>query len=154
MGFTVVEMIVTIIVLSLFVTMFFQMFIVSDSRRVNVTRRSAADDISRSNLRKITTKATLEAVGGADCDVTIGTSNVNNLQENPNAAGSTIAWLPGTFDSEVTTGTILPSDTTQTLVVKYPQGCDPDMPAQILSSVTFNGGSGTERVVHVAYINN
>ncbi len=147
-GFTVVEMIVTLVVMSLFLTMFFQLFLTGESQRVAVVRRASANDIAMTNLRKISAKS-LIPVATTACDaVTVGGGNPNNLLLNSSAAGSTIAWSVSLV-AESTTGTSLPSGTTQVLAVIYPRGCSVSMPAKIISRVTY----GSETVSRAAFIN-
>lgn len=168
-GFTIVEMIVTLVVMSLFLTMFFQVYSTNESQRLAVARRAAAYDIATSNLSKISSKAGFYAVPYA-CDSS-ASGNKNNLQIKPalvDGGGSTIAtnspggsptWAaaaatPGATDGiapESITDTVLPAGTTQELKVLYPQGCFPDKPITIVSIVSY--GSGSESVQRAAFVN-
>lgn len=125
-GFTIVETIVTLVVLSLFLTLFFQMYLTSESQRIAVLRRSAANDIAMSNLKKISSKAVVPA----------GQSCANG--------GGTIPWS-ASLTTEPTDGTLLPpgTQTVQTLSVSYPYGCGAAQPAKITSTVSYSGGSET-----------
>ena len=172
-GFTVVEVVVTLVIISLFLTLFFQLFLVSQSQRVAVIQRAAANDIAQSNLRKITAKTqVVDASPSAACDgTTSGGGNPNNLifslslnvnsgsiiatDDSTNFPGAP-AWgvdasTPTKPAKEPITGTGLPTATTkQTLRVSYPRGCTTLMPAKIISIVTYGSG---ESVVHAGYVN-
>lgn len=134
-GFTMVEMIVSVIVIALFMTTFYQIFRVNESQRVLLAQRTAADNIAQTNLNKITSVTGLPACGAS-----------NDLTVNANSTGSDV-----TFTAESTSGTSLPSGsaTTQSLKVTYPRGCGANMPAKITSTVTFN----SESVSHAAFVN-
>lgn len=158
-GFTVVEMVVTLVVMSLFLTLFFQTSFSSQTQQVNVARLAAANSISQANLNKISAKSLIPS-GTTACN-TSGSSE-NNPLTNVNAKGSLIAsddtnhdpafrWDSPTVNMspESLANTPLPSATTQVLRVLYPQGCLATAPAQIISTVTY----GSETVTHAAYIN-
>lgn len=163
-GFTVVEMVVTLVVMSLFLSVFLQLFLTGESQRIVVVRRAAANDIALTNLHKIRTKTSVSLPA-----CTTGASSANNLVDNIYAAGSVVAtgdstdnvnyptrnWLTlglaSSATGEPTTGTSLPSNTIQKLLVVYPRGCGTGAPAKIISSVTYNG---SESVSHAAYVNN
>lgn len=148
-GFTIAEMIVTLVVLSLFLGFLFQAYMLSFSQKNTTVLRTTANDVAQSNVRKITKRADIPAAG--ICDDTIGTGNTNNLQRNQNATGTVIAsggsW-PSPMKPESLTDTGLPASTTQSLTVIYPQGCNSLMPAKIISTVTY----GSETVVHATYV--
>lgn len=142
-GFTVVEMIVTIAVMSIFVGLLFQGFVVATTQRTEMVRQASAHDVASSNLKKITKKSSLP-VGSACNDIDHSSANPNNLKWNSGAVGSEISISP-----ESLTGTSLPSTTIQKLYVVYPQGCNISMPVQIKAIVTY----GSETVTHVKYVN-
>lgn len=148
-GFTVAEMIVTLVVLSLFLGFLFQAYVLSFSQKNTTVQRTVANDIAQSNVRKITKRADIPAAGA--CDDSLGTGNTNNLQRNQDAPGTVIAsgssW-PSPMTPELVTNTGLPASTTQSLTVIYPQGCNSLMPAKIISTVTY----GSETVIHATYV--
>lgn len=159
MGFTVTELIVTLIVISVFATLFFQMFMTGNSQQVHITRQAVANDIAMSNLSKITSRALIPITTTA-CQ-TGGTSQ-NNLVDNPDAPGSIIAtsasgtepkWLGDGSPSsglakESLNGLGMPSNTIQELRVFYPQGCSSSAPAKIVSTVIY----GSESVSHASFV--
>ncbi len=170
-GFTIIEVIVTLVIISLFLTLFFQLFLVSQSQRVAVMQRAAANDIAQSNLRKITAKNQVTTISpSAACDnTTSGSGNKNNglLYAGLGAnSGSVIVtdspapeWIGSTQwnassstipAKEDLTNTNLPASSTyQTLLVSYPRGCTGLMPAKIISIVTY----GSESVARAGYVN-
>lgn len=136
-GFTIIETIVTLIVLSLFLTLFFQAFIVLTSQRVAVARQAAANDIAYTNLRKILSRP-------ATCQ----TSGYKLLSSTNNTDDMTSPFRKEADDS-------LGPGRTQS-VIAYPTGnCTgttfaDSNPAKIVSTVTFNNGGVT--VTHVSYV--
>lgn len=134
-GFTIVEMIITLIVMSVFLMFFFQSFLAAQSQHTAVVRLSSANDIAMANLHKFAKKVDLPVV---TCD------SSTNLVTNASAPGA-----PVTFTQESLSSTNLPSTTTQEVRAFYPQGCDPNMPVLLQSKVMF----GTETVTHATYIN-
>lgn len=165
-GFTIVEMIVALIVMSLFLTMFFQTYSTNESQRLAVARRAAAYDIATTNLNKISTKVGLPACINTASSANNLATNAT-LAANPSNGGSTVAtnksggsptWpTAAAITGSATEGiapepladTTLPTDTTQELRVLYPQGCDSAMPVTIISIVSY----GSESVRRAAFIN-
>lgn len=164
-GFTIAEMIVTLVVLSIFLTLFFQLFLLSLSQKKLVIMRATANDIAMNNLRKINSTSLIPAANACD-SADNGSANPNNPLLNTalnadGAQGQIIAQSPASgsnppfpgspqLAAEPLTGTNLPSSTQQTLSVIYPQGCAPQNPAKILSTVTY----GSETVTHATYVAN
>lgn len=147
-GFTVVEMVVALVVLSIFMLLFFQLYMSGESQRVAVVRHASANDIAMTNLQKISAKSRIPAGTPACDDTTVGSANPNNLILDPSeTAGSTIDWS-GTLVQEDISGTALPSSAVQRLAVIYPRGCDLTSPVKIISTVTY----GTETVTRAAFV--
>jgi prepilin-type N-terminal cleavage/methylation domain-containing protein len=138
-GFTIVEVIITIAVMSIFLTFLYQAFLVGQSQQLATIRLGAANDLAQTNLRKITDRSQISVT----CDATTGPSNTNNLVLNASAAGSDITFTP-----ESTLPPSLPTTTTQQMKVQYPQGCAKTMPAKVMSIVTY----GLETIVRVSYV--
>lgn len=148
-GFTITEMVVSLVVLSIFLTLFFQLFLAGESQRSSVLRHATASDIATTNLQKITTKEQIPPTTTACDNTTVGSANPNNLVLDPSeTVGSTIAWSSDIV-AENLSGTGLPSDTVQRLTVIYARGCDLASPAKILSTVTY----GSETVTRAAFVN-
>lgn len=148
-GFTVVEMVVALVVLSIFLLLFFQLFMSGEAQRVAVVRYASANDVAMTNLQKIKAKSRIPA-GTAACDnTTVGSANPNNLILDPGeTSGSTIAWSSDLVQENLT-GTSLPTAAVQRLAVIYPRGCDLASPAKIISTVTY----GSETVTRAAFVN-
>lgn len=169
-GFTIVEVVVTLSILSLFLGLFFVMYMTSLSQSRSTIIRAAADDIAQSNLRKVANKNSIPSSTDVCDNTTTGSTNPNNAAINialsPDAAtntdpmaGSEIAMVAhtatppaNTIMAESLNNTGLPASTTQRLLIVYPRGCNTSMPAKILSIVTY-GPTDSEQVVHAAYIN-
>ncbi len=152
-GFTVIEMVVTMVIMALFLTLFFQMFFSSQSQQTSVFHRATANDIARTNLRKISSKTTVTLPACINTS-----SSPNNPLANSSATGSIVAtdtsggtptWSTAGLSAESLDDTELPPGTTQTLKVLYPRGCASAMPAEIISIVSYK----SETVSHAAYIN-
>lgn len=165
-GFTVAELIVTLVVMSLFLIFFFQAFMTTQAQQVAVAKRAAANDIASSNLQKISSRALIPSSTATTCDSS-GSSPNNTLANpslNPLTAGGVIATNESTAGSmkwngdgsptsgltkESTANTILSgTNIIQKLVVIYPRGCEANMPAKIISIVSY----GTESIIHAAYV--
>jgi len=139
-GFTIAEMIVTLVVMSVFMGLLFQMYMAGISQQTAVARRAAANDIAITNLKKIVARtSSLLSSSGVTC------KSSNDMTSGSYTGGSTI-----TFTGESLTGTGLPPSptTSQTLKASYPRGCGSTMPIMIESKVTY----GSDSVTHVSYV--
>lgn len=163
-GFTIIEMVVSLAVVSLFLAVFFQLYSVNVAQQLAVSRRAAAYDIATSNLNKISEKTGLPA-----CTAAINTINntsnegaviVSNATSTPTAltwtavkaannATTAITEATEGIEIEPLTGSSLPSSTVQELRVSYPRGCAPEMPVLIISIVDY----GAESVRRASFIN-
>lgn len=157
MGFTIAEMVVTLVVLSLFMTLFFQLFLTGTSQQKSITSQASLNDIALSNLGKVSSRNLIPASTTA-CQS--GGGSVNNQLDNSLAGGSIIAtnatsgvttptWSTAGLAAEPLTGTNLPNTgVVQELRVFYPQGCGSNLPAKIVSTVTYS----SESVSHAAFV--
>jgi prepilin-type N-terminal cleavage/methylation domain-containing protein len=152
-GFTIVEMIITIIVSSLFIMMFFQMYLVLESQRVQVARVAKAHDIAYSNLRKFTTRpASLTCDSSMDL-IANGNATGKLLGDQSNSSTSTSSTYG--FVAEPTAVTqSLGANSTQTVYAFAPSGCGSfdDQPIKIVSTVTFGSGSNENEVTHASFV--
>lgn len=128
-GFTVIELIVTIIIFVIFIGGAFQTYVVLESQRVFVLRQTIASDIAYTNLRKFNTRPTI-----ATCSSSI------------NLASSTYNFSPESTSTNNTLA-VLGTSVTQT-VVGYPvDGCTGSnfvsSTLKIVSTVTYNTGSAS-----------
>ncbi len=154
-GFTIVEIIVTLAMVSLFLTFFFQMYLAMESQRIAVARQAQASDLAYSNLRKITSRP-----AGLPCDAA--------KMDLSAADGATKAGLllgdqtnvstPSSFGflAEPEAATKSLGGNVQQLIKAYaPRGCSgtafTDNPVKIESIVIY--GPRADKVVHAVYIN-
>lgn len=146
-GFTLVEMIVALVIMSTFLTLLFQMFYATETQRILIARREAANDMSVTNLRKFPNKIALTAAIGSlpTCNST------NDLTVTPTPTGTSYPLSGSLAAYRETPAAPLPSSTVQTLYVLYPQGCGAPAvyPILLRSTVTIQGG---ETITHAAYI--
>ncbi|MFZ2545356.1 MAG: prepilin-type N-terminal cleavage/methylation domain-containing protein [Candidatus Saccharimonadales bacterium] len=134
-GYTLVEVIVTIVILSIFLTFIFQTSRVLESQRIAVSQQAGANDIANDNLRLVTSRT------GISCDVS-GSNLINS--------GYTLA-----SDLQKTVG----SGATQTLMAYPTAGCSGtafiDNPIRVVSTVEYyvNGSGNRSVIVHAIFIN-
>lgn len=150
-GFTIVEMIVTVVLAGIFLTFFIQMYRATNAQQLSLIRQSTANDIARSNLAKFPTAAALPTYV---CSTT-SSNNPNNLTINPNAPGTSIPLIaptatpsgPGEVRREDTPDNL--GTVTQEIRAFSPQGCGANEPIKILSRVTY-GYEGQQNTVEYA----
>lgn len=159
MGFTIVELVITLVVMALFLTLFFQMFITGKSQQTTIARQAIANDIAISNLNKITSRAAYSGISGTAC--ISGAGSTNNLLDSTldPVPGSIIAstssspsWATAGLAAESTAGTVLAGQTVnQELRVFYTSDCaSSNAPVKIQSTVTYENGS--ETVTHATFV--
>ncbi len=131
-GFTVIELLVTIVVAALFVGIFYNMFVILIGVNASARNISQASDLAYSNMRKYPTTATITATG-ISCASPGGSGNLLNTT----GIDSTYPEL----------GTI-----TETLTASYPYGCTAMYDVIKLVSVITYGTSST-KVSYATYVN-
>jgi len=156
-GFTVVEMVVTLVVVGVFLGLLFQTYMAGLAQQSAVTKRAAADDIAETNLRKITSRSSslLSSItcisSGANKNAVTSDTDITN--ETTGVAPAAVTNLFKEPDSSLKTAGLSPGQTKQTLRVLYPRGCsDPSMPMLIISTVTYGSGA-SDKVTHASYVN-
>lgn len=129
-GTTIVEVLATLFVLGIFLTVFFQGYLVLESQRVAVTQQAKANEIAHTHLLKVTTRPVTLACNTGGVDMT--------------TLGYTIETEPGYTVS----------------LKAYPASgvCNSTFagsPIRIVSQVVYMvNGLGTEsRIVHASFIN-
>lgn len=148
-GFTIVETVVTLVVLSVFLFSLFQTYMVVESQRLSVARQARASDIAYSNLRKVAARPT---------QLTIQVCNTNAAQmdltaANPSAeTGLDITQYGYALEPVASVKQDLGSNATQTLVAYAPAGCTNLLtsPIKVVSTVTY--GYLGDKVSHARYI--
>ena len=152
-GFTVVEMIVTVVILSIFSVGIFQSYLLFESQRVEVARQARASDIAYSNLRKFTTRPPNLTCNPGKMDLT-----ANNASTKPGVELGNESNYPGSsvygFTAEGgTTLEHMGKGTEQTVTAFAPNGCTgtsfTNDTVKIESTVILGNG---ESVTHASYI--
>lgn len=154
-GFTIVEVIVTLAITSLFLTFFFMMFLTMESQRIAVARQALASDIAYSNLRKFTNAATLAAL---QCTTNMDLTLPNPDQKQGELVGSqadevtanSFGFLaePSAITKQLGTGA------SQSIRAFAPKGCTGTTINSGLIKVESTVTYGTNgKVVHASYVN-
>ena len=156
-GFTLIEVVTTLFVVSLFLAFFFQLTITAQKQRSAVEKRSIAADIAYSNLKKFPQRpSTLTCTAGDDMDQ----STAGSESKPGRLIGSSVpAENPATFNFSPEPSNVvsrLGTYSKQTVRAFAPQGCaSPDAPIRIESVVLYGDTEATaERIVHAAFITN
>lgn len=132
-GFSAVELLATLLIGSIMILAFYQIYVVITQGNATAKREAVASDIAYSNLRKYTVRPSFT------CDTN------TDLVANANA--------PGQVLSTTTTATHpdLPGPVVESVRVFAPRGCDAAYPVKIESRIEF--GTPAKRVIHATYIN-
>ncbi len=147
-GFTIVEVVVTMVILGAFIALFGQMYLVMESQRILVQRRATASDIAYKNLRKFPTAPVIDSL--------VCTTQQMNTRDFADATkglllgDQTNVTAPSTYGFVAESTRQLGKGVTQKVVAYAPFGCDDAgrKMIQIVSTVRFNG----EDIRHVSYI--
>jgi prepilin-type N-terminal cleavage/methylation domain-containing protein len=122
-GFTIVEVIVTMVVLSIFLAGIVQIFLLLESQRINVARQSKANDIAYSYLRKYTVRPEDPVVSGASlrCRVSSGSSRQSietaSLTNEKLGTGAKVDVYASSKDDRTCSGVEFPDDVVKIEVV-------------------------------------
>lgn len=150
-GFTIVELIVTIVVTSIILTTFFWAYMTAMYQRVNVARQAAASDIAYSNLKKFTTKPIITCDASMDLTAIGAATKPGKIlgDDSNQTTTSTYGFIAEPSDSMKKR---LGPSSTQKVVAFAPDGCTNfnAKPLKIESTVTF--GTSGDKVVHASYI--
>jgi prepilin-type N-terminal cleavage/methylation domain-containing protein len=125
-GFTVIEMLVTVIVAATFAFMFYQLFIGSTKLNDSARRDAIASEIAYSNLRKYPTADSV--TGLAACT-------------SPTPTATLLSATP-TYDDI--------GQVTETITASYPFACDNPDVIKLESSLSYKGSAN--KVSYVAYL--
>lgn len=155
-GFTIVEVVTTLVILGLFLTFFFQLTIAAQKQRSTVEKRTLASDIAYSNLKKFPSKPSGLTCTAGDAMDQSGT----DAESKPGLLiGSSVAAenapLPYNFVPEPTSSTQkLGAYSKQTVRAYAPQGCLlPEAPFRIESIVEYgDSAADTERIVNATFV--
>lgn len=134
-GFTVVEVIVTMVIVVLFLFSFLQIYLLLESQRIGLARQANASDIAYSNLARVTSRTGLTS---ADCDT--------------NGIDLTLKGYDLYGDIEAELG----SSATQSLTAFPTAGCSgtnfDENPIQIVAKVSFVINGKTTEVTHASFV--
>lgn len=133
-GFTVVEMLVTVIVAAMFVAAFYQLFVILVQINAQARQTAQASDLAYSNMRRYPT-ATSTALACVD------STTVTNLIP---ASGSPTAAIDTDYPE---LGSV-----TEQLTAQFPYGCSSNYNLiKLVSTVKYNSNMRT--VSHATYVN-
>lgn len=147
-GFTVVEMIVTVVIASLFLTFFIQMFRTASNQQQIVFNQSVVNAIVKSNLDKFPASAGFDTPYVCDTNPST-TANVNNLAIRSDAPG-TVLLDDSSTNREPDPGNI--GELNQSVKAFSPFGCGAEKPIKVVSSVEFGPPDARDEVVYATYI--
>lgn len=136
-GFTIVELLVTVITAAMFVGMFYQLFVVLVNINATARNTAQASDLAYSNLRLYPTAAST----GLTCNTATNVSTTVNLIP---ATGSPVAAV----DSDYTElGSV-----TEQVTAQFPYGCSAVYNVvKLVSTVTY--GTSAYKVSYATYVN-
>lgn len=132
-GFSAVELLATLLIGSIFVLAFYQIYVVITQGNATAKREAIASDIAYSNLRKYTVRPSFT------CDTN------TDLVANSSAPGQVLSTTTSATHPK------LPGPVVETIRVWAPRGCDASYPVKIESNVEF--GAPARKVIHATYIN-
>ncbi len=148
-GFTIVEMLVTVVLASIFLVFFIQMYRATSAQQLSLIRQSIANDIARSNLAKFPTATSVTDTPGPGytCSTTVGSGNPNNLALNANAPGTQILAPTSREPDPGNLGTL-----TQEVRAFSPQDCGTHKPVKLKSIVTYGFEGQLNTVEYATYV--
>jgi Tfp pilus assembly protein FimT len=149
-GFTIIEVIVTLGVTALFLTLFFQVFLTMESQRVSVARQALANDIAYANLRKFATRPTIAPCPDS-MDLTTGDPATKPGLLIGDETGSVAAY--GFVAEPTDVVRKLGSNIHQSVRAFAPKGCAALATTPIKIEATVSYGSNGDKVVHATYVN-
>ena len=153
-GFTIVEVMVTLVIVALFMTFFFQSYMAIESQRQAIQRRANASSIAYTNLRKFAQRPvsspTTFSCDPLTMDGLDSTQPGKLLGDQTNTPASPSSYG---FTAEDATS-LLGTGSSQEVRVFAPYGCAAfdKMPLKIVSTVKYGTGTPQEEVVHVSFI--
>lgn len=150
-GFTVIEVLVTLVLAVLFLVFFVQMFQAISAQQISATRQSKANNIASSNLNKFARPSDITPSYTCDTSTNVST-NTNNLAINPDASGTVILNNSSANKEPVDTSL---GDATQEVRAFSPYGCQGANPLiKLISKVTYGFSGQQNEVVYATYIQN
>ncbi len=148
-GFTLVELLVTVVLAGIFLAFFTQMFRASSAQQISTARQSRANNIAFSNLNKFPRPANISPAYVCDPSTTVAT-NTNNLAINPNAAG-TVVLNNASSNREPTDESL--GSVVQEVRAFSPQGCVASGNlVKLVSKVQYGYVGQRDEVVYATYV--
>lgn len=144
-GFTVIEVVVTLVLSMLFLVFFTQMFQAITAQQLSVARQSSANNVAFSNLSKFPTINSISEVGTA-----YACGNTNDLSTDPDASGTLILSDSSSFRE--TNLQNLP-EANQVVRAYSPLGCGHNL-VKLVSRVTYGFEGQRGEAVYATYIKN
>lgn len=141
-AFTVVEVVITTAVVSIFILGFSQVYLLVESQRAAIAKRAYASSVAYTNLKKITTRP-----GG----ITVAQCNtyMDMLTNKPGLDLTTIGYV---LETDTDVRSVLGLNATQTLLAFAPSGCVnlTTNAIRVVSTVTF--GTQGDKVTHASFV--
>lgn len=146
-GFTIPELLVTLIVVALFITIFFELFSSISTASMNQRFKALADNTAYSMLKRYSTPS-ISPTAWFTCDTDTGTNNDNDVVVNGAANGTTIK--SGTL-TRADTGLPEPiSYTINALAIYGCAGANAGKPIRL--QITLSYGSPSKTITHAMLI--
>ena len=141
-AFTIVEVIVTTVVVSLFIMAFSQAYLLVESQRVSIAKRAYAESIAYTNLKKVTARPS--GLTLAQCNTYMDVLT--------NKSGLDLTTMGYVLENDTDVKKVLGSSATQTLLAFAPSGCAnlTASPIKVVSTVTF--GTQGDKVIHASFV--
>lgn len=131
-GFTVAELLVTIIVAALFVGIFYQLYVVLVGVNANARNLAQASNVAYANMRRYPTAASVASVG-----ITCASPGGDGNLKNTTGQNTTYPEL---------------GQITETVTASYPYGCTAIYDViKLVSTVTY--GASSYKVSYATYVN-
>ncbi len=137
-GFTIVELLITLLVATTFVLAFTQLYLLIETEGSIAEHRAKASSLAYFNLRMYTED---ERPSWFVCNA------ATDLSANANAPGQVLV------NSPISDPSALPRPATQKVVAYAPFGCNTNMPIKLLSTIEY-GQNPVRKVVHGTYAGN
>ncbi|USN96836.1 MAG: prepilin-type N-terminal cleavage/methylation domain-containing protein [Candidatus Nomurabacteria bacterium] len=152
-GFTVIEMIITIIVLAIFLLGVFQSYLLLESQRVDVARRARASDIAFSNLAKFPSPPSNLLCNPGKMDLTANNASSKRGENIIDTSDPAVFGHYGYAAESGSTIANMGSSLVQTVTAFAPNGCTgtsfTDGIVKLVSTVNFGNG---EFITHANFI--
>ena len=151
-GFTIVELMITIIVSGIFSIGVFQLIASSNSLATEASRRTLASNLAYNNMRKYANNNKPLWFNCIGDDASETTPPFSDGKTKPSATGQVLMNT-----TSATSGNLLPPPIKQHVIAVAPYGCGssgPGQPIRVQSQVTYGSGSSQRTITHATYVSN